>query len=292
MNCALTAWAVLKPSWSRRVPSSTLFLQVTKLNRLVQYLHKARCPRDAIASSTVLVLPLHSHSLAQVPTASELWTMCSDASRAQNTTCQYPQCHRGVWQDPDGSYSAYCGASHRDAMRQLSGDSDPAAGSVTLCMRCAARPVYIQDGKGTRRISPAAVPLTHHMRLTQSTTSAVCDAAGLSGRARRTSPALVRPRHRQSPLSASSPRARSWRLWARLASPANTAATRIACQFHRQACMCLPALKPYASSEAVQSGAAEKCLRYFAVPAVRVSETDEAKPPAVQRGPSPSQAAG
>ncbi|KAI0715554.1 hypothetical protein C8Q72DRAFT_193777 [Fomitopsis betulina] len=73
--------------------------------------------------------------------------MCSDASRTQNTECQYPSCQRGVWQDPDGSYSAYCGASHRDTMRQRSGGLLPVASSVSFCKHCASRPVYIQDGK-------------------------------------------------------------------------------------------------------------------------------------------------
>lgn len=36
----------------------------------------------------------------------------------------------------------YCGASHRDAMRLLSGGLVPAPTSVSLCKHCATRPVY------------------------------------------------------------------------------------------------------------------------------------------------------
>ncbi|KZT64779.1 hypothetical protein DAEQUDRAFT_759736 [Daedalea quercina L-15889] len=64
--------------------------------------------------------------------------MCADRTRRQDTLCHYPGCRRNVWQDPDGSYSSYCGTSHRDAMKDLND-------IVKLCKNCDARPVYIQD---------------------------------------------------------------------------------------------------------------------------------------------------
>ena len=42
--------------------------------------------------------------------------MCSDTQRTASTQCQYPGCTKGVWQDPDGSYSSFCGNTHRLAM--------------------------------------------------------------------------------------------------------------------------------------------------------------------------------
>lgn len=42
--------------------------------------------------------------------------MCPDTSRTENTICAFPNCQRSVWKDPDGSFSAYCGKGHRDAM--------------------------------------------------------------------------------------------------------------------------------------------------------------------------------
>ncbi|KAI0087589.1 hypothetical protein BDY19DRAFT_237781 [Irpex rosettiformis] len=65
--------------------------------------------------------------------------MCSDTSRTQDTICAFPNCNNRVWQDPDGSYSSYCGTTHRDAAVL----SDPAA----MCKRCKQRPVYVENGR-------------------------------------------------------------------------------------------------------------------------------------------------
>lgn len=43
-------------------------------------------------------------------------TMCPDTQRAATTQCQYPGCTKSVWKDPDGSYSSFCGNTHRLAM--------------------------------------------------------------------------------------------------------------------------------------------------------------------------------
>ena len=42
--------------------------------------------------------------------------MCPDTQRASTTECQYPGCTKPVWRDPDGSYSSFCGNTHRLAM--------------------------------------------------------------------------------------------------------------------------------------------------------------------------------
>lgn len=42
--------------------------------------------------------------------------MNSDSIRNSQTLCAYPGCIKTVWQDPDGSYSQFCGKGHRDAM--------------------------------------------------------------------------------------------------------------------------------------------------------------------------------
>ena len=45
--------------------------------------------------------------------------MCRpDTTRNEQTLCAYPNCKRTVWQDADGVFSSYCGASHRDAMTE------------------------------------------------------------------------------------------------------------------------------------------------------------------------------
>ncbi|KAI0056240.1 hypothetical protein BV25DRAFT_1640893 [Artomyces pyxidatus] len=46
--------------------------------------------------------------------------MCSDTSRGASTICQYPTCDKNVWRDPDGSFSSYCGMTHRLAMANIS----------------------------------------------------------------------------------------------------------------------------------------------------------------------------
>jgi hypothetical protein len=42
--------------------------------------------------------------------------MCPDTQRSASTRCQYPGCTNTVWKDPDGSYSSFCGNTHRLAM--------------------------------------------------------------------------------------------------------------------------------------------------------------------------------
>lgn len=56
--------------------------------------------------------------------------MCGpDTTRSERTLCAYPNCRRTVWQDANGVFSSYCGASHRDAMaNKLS--------SGSLCQVC------------------------------------------------------------------------------------------------------------------------------------------------------------
>jgi hypothetical protein len=53
-------------------------------------------------------------------------TMCPDTSRGPASRCLYPGCDRSVWQDPDGSFSSFCGRAHRDAMRNLPDSQRPA----------------------------------------------------------------------------------------------------------------------------------------------------------------------
>ncbi|EED84375.1 predicted protein [Postia placenta Mad-698-R] len=57
--------------------------------------------------------------------------MCSDATRNSATVCSFPNCRRAVWQDPDGSYSSYCGRGHRDAMAQVNTNNQ-----AQLCKAC------------------------------------------------------------------------------------------------------------------------------------------------------------
>ena len=54
--------------------------------------------------------------------------MCSDTSRGATTQCQYPGCTKAVWKDPDGSYSSFCGNTHRFAMA-----SNPRAPQSRTC---------------------------------------------------------------------------------------------------------------------------------------------------------------
>ncbi|KZT01033.1 ADP-ribosylation [Laetiporus sulphureus 93-53] len=67
--------------------------------------------------------------------------MCPDRSRNQNTPCKYPGCENTVWKDPDGSYSSYCGLTHRDAMAQITNKDIP------NCKSCNVRPVYVENGR-------------------------------------------------------------------------------------------------------------------------------------------------
>lgn len=67
--------------------------------------------------------------------------MCSDATRNSATVCSFPNCRRAVWQDPDGSYSSYCGRGHRDAMAQVNTNNQ-----AQLCKGCHLRPVYVENG--------------------------------------------------------------------------------------------------------------------------------------------------
>ncbi|KAI0300493.1 hypothetical protein B0F90DRAFT_1951105 [Multifurca ochricompacta] len=67
--------------------------------------------------------------------------MCSDTQRGPTTECQYPGCTRAVWQDPDGSYSSFCGNTHRLAMA-----NNPRSQS-RMCKNCNAKPVYIENGR-------------------------------------------------------------------------------------------------------------------------------------------------
>lgn len=202
----------------RRVPTLYSSLLSTKPNRLVlvqSYI------RPCAPLPQALYLPFDHLSWQR---------MCSDASRTQNTECQYPSCQRGVWQDPDGSYSAYCGASHRDTMRQRSGGLLPVASSVSFCKHCASRPVYIQDGKGTPSICVSCPIIVH---LSQSMTSAAFAAAMPSERAQKTqlAPGVQHLHSLRLLRSASSQCARSSRMTARPANPANIVETCIVCQY-------------------------------------------------------------
>jgi len=67
--------------------------------------------------------------------------MCPDTQRAATTECQYPGCTKPVWRDPDGSYSSFCGNTHRLAMA-----NNPRSRSGT-CKNCNAKPVYIENGR-------------------------------------------------------------------------------------------------------------------------------------------------
>lgn len=87
--------------------------------------------------------------------------MCPDTYRAATTECQYPGCTKPVWRDPDGSYSSFCGNTHRLAMannpRSQSGTCKVGQHItrgvgyyiLTLCSKnCNAKPVYIENGRG------------------------------------------------------------------------------------------------------------------------------------------------
>ncbi|KAI9465774.1 hypothetical protein BJY52DRAFT_1143683 [Lactarius psammicola] len=67
--------------------------------------------------------------------------MCSDTQRGPTTVCQYPGCTKTVWQDPDGSYSSFCGNAHRFAMA-----NNPRS-QLQMCKNCNAKPVYIENGR-------------------------------------------------------------------------------------------------------------------------------------------------
>ncbi|KAI0266411.1 hypothetical protein BC834DRAFT_874457 [Gloeopeniophorella convolvens] len=67
--------------------------------------------------------------------------MCSDTQRVSTTLCQYPGCSKPVWQDPDGSFSSFCGNTHRFAMAV-----NPRAESQ-MCKNCNVKPVYIENGR-------------------------------------------------------------------------------------------------------------------------------------------------
>ncbi|KAI0688516.1 hypothetical protein BC835DRAFT_308186 [Cytidiella melzeri] len=66
--------------------------------------------------------------------------MCPDTKRTQATVCAFPNCTNTVWQDPDGSFSSYCGTTHKDAIALL---TSPAS----VCKNCKQRPVYIANGR-------------------------------------------------------------------------------------------------------------------------------------------------
>jgi len=57
------------------------------------------------------------------------------------TLCEYPDCTRTVWQDPDGTYSSFCGNIHRFAM------ASNLRSQLRRCQNCNARPVYIENGR-------------------------------------------------------------------------------------------------------------------------------------------------
>ncbi|EPS93927.1 hypothetical protein FOMPIDRAFT_1135248 [Fomitopsis schrenkii] len=99
--------------------------------------------------------------------------MCSDMSRTRNTICEFPGCSRTVWQDPDGSFSSYCGMTHRDAMKQLNG--------AGLCKNCEARPVYIEGnrvhefcGMRCRNAYQQGKENPHSPRASPAPTSSIC----------------------------------------------------------------------------------------------------------------------
>ncbi|KAH9932383.1 uncharacterized protein B0H18DRAFT_55450 [Fomitopsis serialis] len=68
--------------------------------------------------------------------------MCAQRLHAQSATCRYPGCHKGTWQNPDGSYSPFCSKKHRDVMQQSNGHG-PSVGGAKLCKNCHSRPVYV-----------------------------------------------------------------------------------------------------------------------------------------------------
>jgi len=67
--------------------------------------------------------------------------MSPDTQRSASTHCQYPGCTKTVWQDPNGSYSSFCGNTHRLAMA-----SNPRSQS-RLCQNCNTKPVFIENGR-------------------------------------------------------------------------------------------------------------------------------------------------
>ncbi|KAH9830133.1 uncharacterized protein C8Q71DRAFT_379538 [Rhodofomes roseus] len=85
-----------------------------------------------------LSFPIHHH-----PQSSAQYSprMCADTLRTQDTTCQYPGCQRSVWQDPDGSYSSYCGTTHRDAMKLLNSEESVQLCKVRIYRVCCRTPV-------------------------------------------------------------------------------------------------------------------------------------------------------
>lgn len=64
--------------------------------------------------------------------------MYSDLFRTDDTVCAYPRCTKTVWKDPNGSFSLFCGRSHRDEMSKI---------SDIVCKGCQERPVYIENGR-------------------------------------------------------------------------------------------------------------------------------------------------
>ena len=84
--------------------------------------------------------------------------MCPDVSRNQNTLCIYPQCNKPVWKDPDGSFSQFCGRTHRDGMPKLPSQPSVVCKVVAsrniyvhvtyhlFCQGCQSRPVYVENG--------------------------------------------------------------------------------------------------------------------------------------------------
>lgn len=68
--------------------------------------------------------------------------MCSDTTRTQDTVCAFPNCISKVWQDPDGSFSSFCGLTHRDAMATQINQT-----ALPTCKNCQERPVYVENGR-------------------------------------------------------------------------------------------------------------------------------------------------
>ncbi|KAI0081354.1 ADP-ribosylation [Panus rudis PR-1116 ss-1] len=66
--------------------------------------------------------------------------MRSDTHREGISRCNLPECPKPVWRDPDGTYSAYCSRSHRNAITL----QYPSV--IDLCKNCLARPVYVLNG--------------------------------------------------------------------------------------------------------------------------------------------------
>ncbi|GBE87736.1 hypothetical protein SCP_1104130 [Sparassis crispa] len=64
--------------------------------------------------------------------------MSATLIRTADTQCSYPDCSKTVWQDPDGSYSAYCSRSHLEKAQFTAGE---------LCKNCQTRPVYVENGR-------------------------------------------------------------------------------------------------------------------------------------------------